>query len=293
MVVASPRSQFAEAATLAARLERSELPALERLLSRIEREAGRLAWREAALLALDVREMYHRLPGARTGPLAALHPRLAALHDQLGARAARRCARERRRIRAGGLRGAALLSWLARFDADERDMALEHLLGIARRPLTRRAPDAELIDYVPSGVGAIARAVAEAPITGADVMLDVGAGLGKVAMTVHLLCGARTRGIELQPALVEVARARASDLGLDGVSYQVGDARQLDVADATVVFMYLPFTGAVLAQVMGRLEAAARRRPLVVCTLGLDLAAHPWLAARPTEDLWLSIYDSR
>ena len=51
-----------------------------------------------------------------------------------------------------------------------------------------------------------------------------GAGLGKAAMAVHLLTGARARGIELQPELVAAARAQARELGLDGVSFVETDA---------------------------------------------------------------------
>jgi precorrin-6B methylase 2 len=131
------------------------------------------------------------------------------------------------------------------------------------------------------------------PVSAEDVFVDLGAGLGKVAMAVHLLSGARTRGVELQPELVERARTRAADLGLEGVSLEHADARTADLSDATVIFLYLAFTGATLATVMRRLEAVAQRRALVVCALGVDLRAYPWLRARETQDFWLSVYDSQ
>jgi hypothetical protein len=120
----------------------------------------------------------------------------------------------------------------------------------------------------------------------------LGAGLGKVAMAVHLLTGALARGVELQPELVAAASAQARELGLRGVSFVESDALDADLGDATVVFLYLPFTGEVLAGVMRRLEVVARRRQLVICTLGLDLRGTDWIAPRPTEEFWLSIYDS-
>ena len=131
------------------------------------------------------------------------------------------------------------------------------------------------------------------PIAAGDVFVDLGAGLGKVVMAVHLLTGARARGVEVQPALVAEARARAAELALDGVEFVPGDALTADLDDATVVFLYLPFTGAVLEGVLRRLEAVARRRQLVLCALGLDLRGVDWIAERPTEEFWLSIYDSR
>ena len=111
-------------------------------------------------------------------------------------------------------------------------------------------------------------------------------------MAVHLLTGARSRGVELQPELVAAGSAQARDLGLRDVSFVECDALDADLEDATVVFLYLPFTGAVLQGVLRRLEAVARRRQLVICSLGLDLRGADWIAPRPTEEFWLSIYDS-
>lgn len=200
----------------------------------------------------------------------------------------------RARIRDGGLRGAELLAWLAAHPPEQRDAAAEGLLGIAHRPPSRAPLGADLVDYIPSGVAPVVRAVLDAPVTPDDVFVDLGAGLGKVAMLVHLLSGARARAIELQPELVAAGRAAAADLGLDGVSFHESDARDADLSDATIVYLYLPFTGAPLAAVMQRLQAIARRRALVVCTLGLDLRAYDeWLAPRATEEFWLSLYDSR
>ena len=146
---------------------------------------------------------------------------------------------------------------------------------------------------MPSAIAPIVRAVLDVPMTRDDVFVDLGAGLGKAAMAVHLLTGARARGVELQPALATAASAQAKDLALDGVEFVRADALEADLDDATVVFLYLPFTGDVLAGVLRRLEAVARRRQIVVCALGLDSSGADWIAERPSEEFWLSIYDSR
>jgi hypothetical protein len=199
----------------------------------------------------------------------------------------------RDRIRAGGLRGAELLAWLQAHPSGHRDAAIEQLLGIARPPAALGgAPGAERMPYMPSAISQSVRAVLDVPITRHDVFVDLGSGLGKVTMIVHLLTGARSRGVELQSALVREASTQARELALDGVSFAEGDALEADVDDATVVFLYLPFTGDVLARVLQRLETVARRRQLVLCALGFDLRAD-WIAARPTEEFWLTIYDTR
>jgi hypothetical protein len=199
----------------------------------------------------------------------------------------------RERVRRGGLRGPELLAWLAEHPPDARDVALERLLGIEKPAETLGAPPgAERMPYMPSAIAPVVRAALDVPITASDVFVDLGAGLGKAVMAVHLLTGARARGVELQPALVAEAGERAAELRLDGVEFVQSDALAADLDDATVVFLYLPFTGAVLEGVLRRLEAVARRRQIAICTLGLDLRAH-WMAERPSDEFWLSIYDTR
>jgi hypothetical protein len=107
---------------------------------------------------------------------------------------------------------------------------------------------------------------------------------------VHLLTGATAVGLELEPTLVDAARRHAEALGLTGVTYVHGDARQ-SMPEGTVYYLYLPFTGAALDAAMTCLEAATRRRAVGVCTLGLDLSRWPWLRARESSDFWTCIYD--
>ena len=77
------------------------------------------------------------------------------------------------------------------------------------------------------------------------------------------------------------------------MTFVEGDARDADLGEATVFFLYLPFTGEVLATVMRRLRCIAERRDVVICSLGLDLRGWDFVAERATQEFWLSIYDSR
>jgi SAM-dependent methyltransferase len=132
----------------------------------------------------------------------------------------------------------------------------------------------------------------EVPVVADDVVVDLGAGLGKVVLLARLLTGATAHGIELQPSLVHRAREAAARQALD-VLFSEGDARQADLDDGTVFFLYLPFTGPVLNEVMDRLRTLATRRAIVVCSLGFDIDREaPWLCRRPLDSFWLTIYDS-
>jgi SAM-dependent methyltransferase len=190
------------------------------------------------------------------------------------------------------MRGPALLAWLASIPPSERDAAVEAHLGIVPAPAPT-PPGDHLVGYHASGIAPIVRMLSEVPVTAEDVVIDIGAGMGKVALLTRLLTGATARGIEVQPALVNKAREAAVRGGVDGVRFVEGDARHADLDDGTVFFLYAPFTGPVLTEVVRRLGAVASRRAIVVCSLGIDVdRVAPWLARRPIESFWLTIYDS-
>jgi SAM-dependent methyltransferase len=190
------------------------------------------------------------------------------------------------------MRGPDLLAWLAALPPAERDAALEEHLGIARPPAPV-VPGEHLIGYHASGVAPIVRTLIEVPVVADDVVIDLGAGLGKVILLARLLTGAAARGIELQADLVRAGREAARRRGIDAQLVQ-GDAREADLDDGTVFFLYLPFTGPVLAKVVERLRAVASRRAIVVCALGVDVERDaPWLVRRSVDSFWLTIYDSR
>jgi hypothetical protein len=186
-----------------------------------------------------------------------------------------------------------LLIWLASLPPSARDAAFEERFAIADAPPVTVPPgSSDLIGYHPSGVAPIVRMLMEVPVREDDVLVDLGAGLGKVVLLTRLLTQATARGIELEPALVDRARLAARRAGVTA-SFTQGDARTKGLDDGTVFFLYLPFTGSVLREVLARLEIVASRRAIVVCSLGLDLDREaPWLERRPLDSFWLTIYDS-
>jgi ubiquinone/menaquinone biosynthesis C-methylase UbiE len=61
--------------------------------------------------------------------------------------------------------------------------------------------------------------------------LDVGCGAGAVSMRAAR-AGAKVTGVDISDGMIETARRRADEEGLD-IAYQVGDAEQLPVGDAS------------------------------------------------------------
>ncbi|MBX5481874.1 MAG: hypothetical protein IRZ16_08570 [Myxococcaceae bacterium] len=197
----------------------------------------------------------------------------------------------RSQVRSGGLRGTELLRRLRAVPLLERDAWTDVLLG-----LEEEAPDTldlppESIPYLPCGVDEILRMVEEAPLGADDVFVDLGSGAGRVVMLAHLLTGARAVGVEIQGLLVTHATASSAALGLSGVSFVHANAADTEL-EGSVFFLYAPFNGETLKRVLRRLEEVARKRPIRICALGLELASEGWLRRRETSSPWLSLYDS-
>lgn len=183
-----------------------------------------------------------------------------------------------------------LLDQLDAIPPGDRDRWVDERLGFGELPDDVALPPGS-VPYLPSGVEEILAMVREAPLGPADELVDLGSGLGRVVILAHLLSGARALGVEIQEPLVQSARMRARELGLEAVSFVHANAADLAL-DGSVFYLYSPFNGETLARVTRRLEAVARRRPIVVCAVGLEFR-EPWLSARKSSTALLTLYDSR
>ena len=192
---------------------------------------------------------------------------------------------------AGNLRGAALLERLLAVPPADRDAWTDELLGLGEPPLDTPLPRGA-VPYLPAGVNEILQLVREAPLHRTDTLVDLGAGLGRVVILAHLLSGARALGIEIQAPLVERARACCAELALSDVAFLHANAAEAEL-EGSIFFLYAPFTGELLQRTLRRLQALARRHPIVLCTVDLELANEPWLRLREAASLSLRLYDSQ
>jgi SAM-dependent methyltransferase len=199
--------------------------------------------------------------------------------------------RARDAVRAGRLRGPALLEALLALRFDERDLWLDELLALPELPADLPGLPSGTVPYWPCDVDAIVRTVREAPVTAADVFVDLGAGLGRPTLLAHLLSGGWGVGVDLQPHLVNHARTAATRLGLDAVQFIVGDAANGDIPDGSVYFIYSSFNGAALSRLLAGLKLIAAQRPIVLCAVDFELR-EPWLRERRSTSAELVFYDS-
>lgn len=191
-------------------------------------------------------------------------------------------------------RGPALRAALLAIPPLERDGWVDRALGLGSPPDDGPALPPGGVPYLPSTVDALLRLTEHAPVSAADVFVDVGAGVGRAAVLVHLLTGASVVGVEIQPQLVAAARGLAARLALPGVSFIEGDAARsaAAVAGASVFFLYCPFSGQRLADLLTSLERTARTRDIRVGCLDLPLPACSWLELSTPRWPDLAIYSS-
>jgi cyclopropane fatty-acyl-phospholipid synthase-like methyltransferase len=79
-----------------------------------------------------------------------------------------------------------------------------------------------------------------AGVTSSDVVYDLGSGDGRIVLRAAQRFGAKSVGVEIEPALVKLASERASEMGLAKLaSFVQGDVFQTDVRPVSVLALYL------------------------------------------------------
>jgi hypothetical protein len=143
-------------------------------------------------------------------------------------------------------------------------------------------PGSEMVFYQPTPARHILHMLRLCGLAAGDVLIDLGSGLGHVPILAALLTPARCVGIELEPAYIATARACARGLGLSRAEFIQQDARAAGLSSGTVFYLYTPFTGSILENVIDRLRQQSKRRALRICTFGpctQTVAREPWLTA--------------
>ncbi len=173
--------------------------------------------------------------------------------------------------------------------ASDRDAWFDLVLGVGDIPDDGPELPPGCVPYLPCSVDAILRMAEHAGVQASDVFVDIGSGVGRAAVLVHLLTGAAAIGIEVQPGLVHTSRDLTARL--KGLRYSPveGDALRLTshITIGSIFFLYCPFSGSRLERFLDELEAIARTRQIRICCVDLPVPPRPWLTlvSPPFEDL--------
>jgi len=230
---------------------------------------------------------------------AHLHEREKVLRMQLEAANAALYQSVRSDIVRGG-RPGALLQWLKGSASDSEPGSPEVGLGFDYRdelvsgvlqptepsdPNLQLSP--EMVPYQPTPVRHVLHLIAAAAVAEDDVFVDLGSGLGHVPLLVSMMMGVHSFGIEIEAAYVASAQRCAESLRLSRVQFIAQDARDADLSRGTVFYLYSPFKGSILDEVLSALRRESLRRPIKICSLGpctRRVSNERWLKASGLSD---------
>lgn len=155
----------------------------------------------------------------------------------------------------------------------------------------------EMVAYQPTPVRHILHLITASVLSDEDVFVDLGSGLGHVPLLVSMLAGVQSLGIEFQPAYVACAQECAESLQLRRVRFLLENVRTADLSSGTVFYLYSPFTGSILTDVLTRLRTESTRRSIKICSLGpctLRIMTERWLKTCASPDTErITVFESR
>jgi Histone methylation protein DOT1 len=183
--------------------------------------------------------------------------------------------------------------------AESYDYLDELVSGVFRFEVTDEPKvnlSAEMVAYQPTPARHIFDLIRHIQLTAQDVFVDLGSGLGHLALLIAICTDARCIGVELEPSYVACSAKIARELNLTKATFLALDAREADLSGGTVFYLYTPFRGAILRAVLDRLRLESVTREIRVCTFGPCtpiVAAESWLSFDPAESSHMPMFRSR
>jgi len=161
---------------------------------------------------------------------------------------------------------------------DNLDIFINGLLCGNTIVATTTKLEPEMVFYQKTPARIVFEMAAKAQFNQDDIFFDLGSGLGQVAILINLISGVATKGIEYEPAYCAFARACASQLNLYDIEFI--NARNADYSTGTIFFMYTPFEGRILQEVLEILQKESKQRTIRIFTYGpcsLLVGQQDWL----------------
>ncbi len=170
---------------------------------------------------------------------------------------------------------------------DNLDILINELCFYQSMPNQTKELEEDMVYYQKTPARMVFDLVEKSELTSKDVFFDLGSGLGQVAILVNLLSGAESIGVEIDPAFCEYAKNCATNLHLSEVTFIHQDARNADYSKGTVFFLFTPFKGELLNEVLEKLRRQSLQRRIKIITYGpctVQIALASWLFSANPRD---------
>jgi len=136
--------------------------------------------------------------------------------------------------------------------------------------------------YADSGGLAFDRLMSNFRISPADAIVDFGCGKGGVLISLSKYPFRKITGVEIDPALVEIARTNISKLKIKNVEVKCCDAADFKhLGEYNYFYFFDPFPCVVMAEVLNNIEQSLIDKPRPVTLIYLNPNAHELIAKRP------------
>jgi len=163
---------------------------------------------------------------------------------------------------------------------DNLDIFINGLLQFQTMPEQTKDLEPEMVYFQKTPARFVFKLVEYSHFLKEDVFFDLGSGLGQVAILVNILAGITVKGVEFEPAFCDYARDCAAELNLSNVTFINVDARKADYSEGTIFFMFTPFKGEILQEVLAILRKESLSRKIKIITYGpctAQVALQSWL----------------
>ncbi len=172
---------------------------------------------------------------------------------------------------------------------DNLDVFINGLFSFKAVPQQTLEREPGMVFYQKTPARIVFEMVDKANFTKNDVFFDLGSGLGFVVMLVNLLTAVKTIGIEFEPAFCNYAIDCAANLNIPNIEIINVDARAADYSAGSIFFMYTPFDGDIIYNVLQVLKRESLSRKIKIITYGpcsIHVALQNWLqCANPGENI--------
>jgi len=168
---------------------------------------------------------------------------------------------------------------------DKLDIFVNGLCFHSPVPEQTKELELEMVYYQKTPARIVFELVERTHLAKDDVFVDLGSGLGQVAILVNLLTGITSIGIEFETAFCNYSRDCAAELNLSQVRFINVDVRKADYTTGTVFFMFTPFKGNIMQDVLEMLRKESMQRKIRIITYGP-------CAAQVSRQNWLQNADT-
>jgi len=163
---------------------------------------------------------------------------------------------------------------------DNLDVFVNELCFFQTMPEQTKELETEMVYYQKTPARIIFELADKCCFVKEDVFFDLGSGLGQATILVNLLTGTTAKGVEFEPAFCDYANDCAAKLNLSDVTFINTDARQADYSGGTIFFMFTPFSGEIMQEVLTILRKESLLRKIKIITYGpctAQVALQTWL----------------